>query len=432
MAQEALEPGALPPAYKLNPTKGADGVWRLDRVRHRTFSGIYVRTSGSGRTRKDCLADWEAKFERNRQKSSARTARGSDREFELSTKMSKAFDAYFRRMEKKFEAGKLAETSLNSYRLSIYETDISSRRNDDSVKLMTELGHLTIREVGKPKFLADYFEDIADVGSSIAARHYMILTAVFNMLTVAGLYDVSPMAPVPALDSGGGKQRALTSAEREQFFELVNKHARSEFVMPMMLTMMGTGIRPGEVMAVRWTDVAGLTDPEARYAVLHVCGSVVPRKGGRVRQPKRKRGENYYLMLPSWLTEVLRAWRVWVKPRHEESPVFESPRGGWLSAATMSRALTSVRAGTDLEWVMYGNFRDTVATHVTGKTGDPKRASAQLGHSAGASMATKHYIDPEGYQHPAVDNIEALESLRPSIVGAKLESGGLKPSWFRR
>ncbi|MBF6358232.1 tyrosine-type recombinase/integrase [Nocardia higoensis] len=430
MAQESLEPGALPPAYKLNPSKDPDGIWRLQRVRHRTFSGTYVRTSGSGRTRKECLEDWNANFERNRQKSSARATRDTAREFELSDKMSKALDAWFKRETKRCEAGKIRPQSLINYRRWIYEADERGRRRRGSVKLMKEMGHLTIREVGKPKFLADYFEDVTEIGPSIAAGHYMILTAVFNMLTVAGLFDVSPMHPVPALEGGGGKQRALTSAERDGFLELLEERSSAEWLKPYWLTLLGTGIRPGEAMALRWCDLAHLDEP-GEPVLMHVCGAVVPLKGGRVRQPHRKRGKDYHLVLPTWLGGVLRGWRDWTGPLDEQEPVFKGARGDWLSTPTMSRALGEVKAGSELEWFTFGNCRDTVATHITGKTRDPGRASAQLGHSAGSSVALRFYIDLEGYQFPAVDNAEVLESVAPGKVTLKLESGGFEPGWFR-
>ncbi|GAB0103141.1 hypothetical protein JMUB6875_21130 [Nocardia sp. JMUB6875] len=70
--------------------------------------------------------------------------------------------------------------------------------------------------------------------------------------------------------------------------------------------------------------------------------------------------------------------------------------------------------GTALEWVQCGNFRDTAARHVRGKTNDPLRASAQLGRKEASTIATVHYIDSEGYTCPAVDNVVAMESLRPS------------------
>ncbi|MFE3798537.1 hypothetical protein KHQ06_26075 [Nocardia tengchongensis] len=84
--------------------------------------------------------------------------------------------------------------------------------------------------------------------------------------------------------------------------------------------------------------------------------------------------------------------------------------------------LAKAKADSPVEWVAWGNLRDTVATHVAGKTGDKRRASAQLGHSDGAGVASKHYIDQAGYIRVVVDHSDELEDLAPVNVGAKLES----------
>lgn len=92
-----------------------------------------------------------------------------------------------------------------------------------------------------------------------------------------------------------------------------------------------------------------------------------------------------------------------------------------IAPCTAERVLVRVRTGTSPAWVTFGNLRDTVATHVAGKTGDPRRAGAQLGLAEGAGVATGSHIDPNGYIHPVVDNADALEDLEPSKIGAKLE-----------
>ncbi|WP_157978688.1 MULTISPECIES: tyrosine-type recombinase/integrase [Nocardia] len=417
MAQEAMEAGGWPPAHMLIPKKDKDGVWRLTKIRHRTYNGNYVRTSGAGRTQKECRDDWKKRFEVNRHKGSAHSTSTKRREFEPSDKMSTVFDAFITAQERKCEAGKIASQTLVSYRQSIYPVEGGS---PDSIKLMRELGNLTIAEVGKPKFLADYLEDIADASPGYAARHHLILTVVFKMLTLAGLFDFSPMAPVPQPGVRGGGQRALTADERDALYDLLLAASpRTKYLRPLTLTLLGTGIRPGEALALRWMDIDGLDDPEVVRATAYVCGTLVSRGGATFRQPRRKCGNSYYLTLPTWLTTVLRAWKADVKPSSAELPVFESLRGGLLSPRTAETTLKRAREGSALEWVKFGNMRDTVATHVTGVSGDPKCASAQLGHSEGASLAMRHYIDSAGYRHPAVDNADALELLAPSKVTPK-------------
>ncbi|MEV0466732.1 hypothetical protein AB0I30_22735 [Nocardia tengchongensis] len=65
---------------------------------------------------------------------------------------------------------------------------------------------------------------------------------------------------------------------------------------------------------------------------------------------------------------------------------------------------------------------DTVATRVAGKTVDRCWASAQLGHSDGAGVALKHYVDQAGCIHVVVDHSDELVDLALVKVGARLES----------
>ncbi|MFE3759915.1 hypothetical protein ACFXO9_36900 [Nocardia tengchongensis] len=127
----------------------------------------------------------------------------------------------------------------------------------------------------------------------------------------------------------------------------------------------------------------------------------------------------YYLTLPMWLTLELREWRRKAGDVDDTEHVLISKLDRLVSPGAADRLLQGVVRGTSLEWVQFGNLRDTAATHVTGNTNDPLRASAQLGHAEAPSIATVHYIDPEGYIRPAVDNVVAMESLRPSKVEQK-------------
>ncbi|WP_084489369.1 tyrosine-type recombinase/integrase [Nocardia niwae] len=423
-----MEPGALPEPTKLNPVKGSDGVWRLTRVRHRAFNGTYVRTSGSGRTRKECLADWHERFERNRRKGSA--GNGGDRQvLKLTDKMTVALDAYYAQQEKKLAAGKITEQSLTTTHRAIYKGE-GLNSKPDALKLARTLGRLSIGEAGTPAFLADYLDGLAKEWPGVAGHHWTVLSGVFKMLTLAGLFQYSPMLQVPRPESGGGSQRALTADEREELCPIIGgRQKRAKYLLPLVLLMLGTGVRPGEALAVRRCDLRGLDDDGVENITLHVCGTMVARKGAYVRQPYRKSAKkskvsnDFYVVLPRWLTSVL---RLWVKERgdiSEEGALFISLLGGVVRLSTADDALRNARVGTSLEWMQFGNLRDTVATHVKGVTGDSKRASAQLGHSEGASMAMRHYIDEDGYVHPAVDNSDALESLCPRNLGARLESG---------
>ncbi|MFE3257906.1 hypothetical protein ACFXPS_00740 [Nocardia sp. NPDC059091] len=104
MARDKLVPGGPPTKAQLTPKKGLDGVWRLDRIRHRTFGGGYTTTGGSGYTRDECLEDWEERFEVNRNKGSVRQRRNNNasRKFVLDDKMIDVFDWFIDLCEKRW------------------------------------------------------------------------------------------------------------------------------------------------------------------------------------------------------------------------------------------------------------------------------------------------------------------------------------------
>ncbi|WP_433680674.1 site-specific integrase [Nocardia sp. CA-119907] len=422
MPREALEPGGYPPKDKLQPVKGADGVWRLSEVRHRAINGEYVRSSGSGPTRDLCMAAFWENFEKNRFKGSVRRKRRTRKTvlFKPTDKMSAVLKHHADVLRQRFEKGEIKERSYYLYRTAIYPSD-SPRAKEDAIKLENELGAFTIAEVGRPSELASYVADIAEIAPGMALRHHTILTAVFRMLTLQGLYDDSPMRLVPRPDLNGGGQRALDVDSRAEFVKLLCDKGRTprnhDYVLPFGLTVLGTGVRPGEGLALRWMDIPDLDDDTVERAVAHICGTIVKPVGRKpYRQDGRKAGDSYYVTLPRWLTSELRAWKLVCAPTDETALMF-TLSGEPIAPDVAGYALECLRVGTGLDWMTWGNLRDTVATEVKGKTGDSKRASAQLGHSEGSSMATRHYIDRQGYKRAAVDNAEALESLYPENDG---------------
>ncbi|MEU6559433.1 tyrosine-type recombinase/integrase [Nocardia nova] len=427
MPQERLEPGAYPPKHKVQPVRGDGGVWRIDRVRHRTFGGRYVRTSGSGYTKKECLADWQVNFERNRRKGSIIQPSEDAHPLQLTDSMSDAFRLYEKHLDRRVAAGKITQKTRDTY-MQVVWVSHGPHANPDAIKLESEMGYLSIAEAGRPVFLNDYLIQVADFVPGAAGMQHLVLSGVFKMLTLMGLFDVSPMAVVPKPErASGGKQKALAIPDIDKLYKGLTYYPDDSCFRPFMLTLLGTGIRRGEGLALRWCDI----DLRGGCAVIHVCGTIVKPNGpGKAfRQDYRKHGRgderDYYLTLPQWLTFELRRWHTLCGEQTGETLIFLK-RNRMVTLGMIDYELGQMRKVIGLSWLCCGHFRDTAATHITGVTGDPSRASAQLGHAEGSSVALKHYVDKSGYAKRAVDNAEAMESLKPSKLEQNWNPGPIR------
>ena len=183
--------------------------------------------------------------------------------------------------------------------------------------------------------------------------------------------------------------------------------ARGADVADMIEVLIGSGVRIGELLAVRWCDVTGL-DHEDGPVVLTVAGTVVEVPGeGIARQdhPKTRSGHRG-VVLPAFAADALRRQRDRGIPS-AEGLVFPSRTGGPRWPANVRTAWRQIR-GEQYAWVRPHTFRRTVATLVEREVG-LSAATAQLGHS-GTAVTERHYVERAAL---APDLSAVLDRLSP-------------------
>ncbi|QYM63427.1 tyrosine recombinase XerC [Microbacterium sp. Se5.02b] len=150
--------------------------------------------------------------------------------------------------------------------------------------------------------------------------------------------------------------------------------------------IVGTGIRTGELFAVRWEDL----ELDLDVPLVHVTGTAVHKpKVGLVRQPYPKTEEsNRSLRLPQFVVEMLLRRRV----ESTSEYVFDSTAGTLRSPNNFRTQWRTFRAASGYEdWVVPKTFRKAVATLVATVAGDDV-AGDQLGHVKGSTVTRKNYI----------------------------------------
>lgn len=150
--------------------------------------------------------------------------------------------------------------------------------------------------------------------------------------------------------------------------------------------IIATGMRTGEVFALRWVDVLDLHGQNPRVIV---SGTAVHRDGKLIRQDHPKTDSSFReLMLPDFAVAMLRRRAEAAEPT---GWVFPSTAETMRSPSNFRTQWRAWRVAAEYEdWVTPKTFRKAVATLLASER-DDDTAGDQLGHAT-ASVTRKHYI----------------------------------------
>lgn len=163
-------------------------------------------------------------------------------------------------------------------------------------------------------------------------------------------------------------------------------------VRDILEVLLATGMRPGEVLAIRPCDV---TDGP-KGMIIEVTGTVVQRKGkGAYRQDRPKtHASKRFVPVPEFGADVVRR-RLAALDSQPERTIFANRRGGVLSPPNVRRTFREflvlaglADSGISLRW-----YRRTAATVVARAMG-AHAAADFLGHSS-TVVTEGHYIEPD-------------------------------------
>ena len=243
-----------------------------------------------------------------------------------------------------------------------------------------------------------------------------VLAQMFAMAVRHDALTVNPMREVRGAPRRRRAVQALSVEQARDLLELTRLHRdgvardsrgllrggtrRTSDLHDVVLVLLGTGMRIGEALAMRWTDV----DLDADIPCMRVAATMVePRRDaatGQVfvaelhRQPMTKTGATRSIALPRGVIEMLKRRRPREPARFERQPVFPHSGGGFLWPNNVRTKLRGVVAGTPLAGVSPHTLRRTVGTLVAHSAG-LDAARDVLGHRD-PSVTARHYVAETG------------------------------------
>ncbi len=184
------------------------------------------------------------------------------------------------------------------------------------------------------------------------------------------------------------------------------REAERRGVLPMFFLELCTGLRKGELVALRWEDL----DPEKRTLRIDKQGVSVPGGGVKVTRPKTETS----IRTLSVSQEVVRL----LEQEHEKHPenpyMFPSPvTGGMYYPDTINSLHEKILKGAGLPHVRLHDMRHTAATLMLQNGVDVRTLSAMLGHyDAGFTLRT--------YTHTTTKQQEEAADMMGSLVAQSM------------
>jgi len=355
----------------------APGLWRA-QAKFRDFAGVLHKLEARGPSGAAAQRRLEDKLH-NASSAGMITGAGT---IAPDTRMSAVFDQWV--VEKRVE-GQVTPQSLRTY-LGILEHD-----------LRPAFGALRVREV-TPVAVNRMLLALSQAQKFDTARQARNVMSQVMMMCVR--YGAAPINPVRDAVTVRKPKRAAVRTIALEDIALLRKAVRewedrpaairgrrNITLLPQIVdTMLGTGVRIGECLALRIEDL----DLEAEIPTLTVTGTVVRNDGRLVRQAKPKSDSSRRtITLPSFVVKALREAIALELDGGPDDLVFPTTRATPRAPSHVRDHLKQALEDVDLD-VTPHDFRRTVATQVARAT-TLANATALLGHADEMTTA-RHYV----------------------------------------
>ncbi|MDO5372734.1 MAG: site-specific integrase [Corynebacterium glutamicum] len=260
-------------------------------------------------------------------------------------------------------------------------------------------GKMQINQVA-PWFLQEWIN--AQTQGTVGNIH-TVLNQAFRMAVRYGVISTNPLDAVDKPKATPKEVRALQGEEIQDFRDLM-RATKNETLIDVTDFSITTGLRAGEVLGIRWSDI----DMKAEVPTLRLSGQVVySKEGGHTRQETGKSdAAKRPIQLSTVALEIVERRR---EKYGELEMVFPSGAGSYIWENNFNRWLRAAR-GEKFKWVTIHVLRKTFSSIIADALG-PHKAADVLGHSD-SRLTEKVYYERNRMGVPIGNVIDEVVSPR--------------------
>lgn len=277
----------------------------------------------------------------------------------------------------------LASLWLENYKTTVKPSTFENVRS--KVEKMTE-EHF--KEMKLKKITVAYCQRVVIELSKtyVLYNHYLsVINRIFKYAVLMDILDSNPFDKVikPKSRQTQRKGNFLTKEELKEFLKLAQTATLSYF-FPLVHLMSYTGLRQGEAIALKWSDI----DFENKKITVDKTAARIEGKQS-LQTPKTKNSKRVISIDPTTLS-ILKNWKkdqikIYFKNgKHfegDENFIFTNQRGEWVHIHNFIRYFKRFIADHKLKPITPHGLRHTHASLLFSAGVEPKNISDRLGHS---------------------------------------------------
>jgi integrase len=259
--------------------------------------------------------------------------------------------------------------------------------------LIPDLGHLRLSQLS-PMLLQEYFTRKLQAMPEGGRQLRVVLSAACHQAIDWQLLDRNPCQGVRLPAARIKPRPTLTRAQYEQVWAAARTH-------PLGLLWqleLDTGLRRGELLALRWDDL----DLERR--LLRVVRGVTWSAQGRVIQGPKSEAGKRILQLPQQLVDQLKHHR---PPAPYQGLVFPGPTGGLLWDSVVQKHWKRFLRQLGLPDMRFHDLRHTHGTLLLEQGESLKLVQHRLGHASIVTTANRYLHVTDELQTRAMERWDA-------------------------
>lgn len=285
-------------------------------------------------------------------------------------------------------------------------------RRSVTTKIIPGVGQLRVSEATVP-VLDRAVSVVREQYGNGAARTYR--QGLSGVLGVAVRHGAISSNPVRELTRAAGEKRAVTRAlTADEVCAMLDAldgddEAVTDDLPDLVRFMLGTGVRIGEALALRWSHV----DLNGQTVTITATTTEAKGKGTYIREATKTRAGHRVLAIPGDLAVMLDRRTGTLYPENVHGLVFPTVLGRIRKRA---RTTTDLRRALDragYPWVSSHTFRKTVATRLDEAGLSARQIADQLGHER-PSMTTDVYMGRQVVSSEAAQALATPRTTRES------------------